>query len=151
GVVASVQPYHAVADRDKAERYWGARHRRSYAYQRMHEAGGRVSLGAGVPVGTWGPLRVVHAPVLGCEDHTPARPAWLPDQALSMTEALWAYTVGGAYAGGQEARQGSVALGQLADLVVLEEDPLTIPPERIMGAQVAATLVGGEVVHGTLE
>src|SRR5262249_16232942 len=151
GVIASVQPYHAVSDRDKAERYWGARHKRSYAYQRMRKAGVRLALGSDIPVDTCDPLRVLHAAVLRRDDQTPDRPAWLPEQALSMTQALFAYTVGAAYAGGQEARQGSIAPGRLADLVVLEEDPFTVPPERIMGAQVAATLVGGEVVHGTLE
>src|SRR5262249_25963400 len=147
----SVQPYHAVADRDKAERYWGARHKRSYAYQRMREAGVRLALGSDVPVDTCDPLRVLHAAVLRRDDPLPHPAARLPPQALSMTQALWSYTVGGAYAGGQEAQQGSIAPGRLADLVVLEEDPFTIPPERIMGAQVAATLVGGEVLHGAVE
>jgi predicted amidohydrolase YtcJ len=151
GVIASVQPYHAVADRDKAERYWGMRHKRSYAYQRMRAAGVQLALGSDIPVDTCDPLRVLHAAVLRRDDQTPERPPWLPEQALSITQALWAYTVGAAYAGGQETRQGSIAPGRLADLVVLAEDPFALPMERIMGAQVAATLVGGEVVHGALE
>ena len=76
---------------------------------------------------------------------------WTPDQALTLHEALQAYTMGAAYAGGQEAHQGSLTPGKLADVVVLGENPFTIPAERLAGAEIAATLVGGEVVHGALE
>ncbi|HKB46301.1 MAG TPA: amidohydrolase family protein, partial [Ktedonobacterales bacterium] len=151
GIVASVQPYHAVADRDAAERHWGARHRHSYAYQTLREAGVRLALGSDIPVDTCDPLRILHAAVLRKDDAAPDRPAWLPQQALTLAQALWGYTVGAAYAGGQESRQGSLTPGKLADLVILEEDPFAVPPERIMGAQIAATLVGGEVVYGALE
>ena len=151
GVIASVQPFHAVVDRDTAERHWGARHKRSYAYQAMRTAGVRLALGSDVPVDTADPLRILHAAIARTDDRTPDRPAWLPDQALSLAQALWAYTTGAAYAGGQETRQGSLAPGKLADLVVLAEDPFTVPAARLAGAEVAATLVGGELVHGALE
>jgi predicted amidohydrolase YtcJ len=151
GVIASVQPFHAVVDRDTAERHWGARHKRAYAYQAMRAAGVRLALGSDVPVDTADPLRILHAAIARTDDRTPDRPAWLPDQALSLAQALWAYTTGAAYAGGQETRQGSLAPGKLADLVVLAEDPFTVPAARLAGAEVAATLVGGELVHGTLE
>ena len=152
GVVASVQPFHAVVDRHAAERHWGARHRRAYAYQTLRAAGIPLALGSDVPVDTADPLRILHAAVTRRDDRgDPAESPWLPDQALTLTQALWGYTVGAAYAGGQEARQGSLAPGKLADLVVLAEDPFTLPPERLAEAQVAATLVGGELVHGVLE
>ncbi len=152
GVVASVQPFHAVVDRHAAERYWGARHRRAYAYQTLRAAGIPLALGSDVPVDTCDPLRILHAAVTRRDDRAPASEGpWLPDQALTLTQALWAYTVGAAYAGGQEARQGSLGPGKLADLVVLAEDPFTLPPDRLAGATVAATLVGGELVHGALE
>jgi predicted amidohydrolase YtcJ len=151
GVIASVQPFHAVADRDKAERHWGARYRRAYAYRTLREAGVSLALGSDVPVDTADPLRVLHAAVTRTDDQAPDRPAWVPDQALTVQQALWSYTVGAAYAGGQEAQQGTLAPGRLADLVVLDEDPFTIPRERLAQLQVAATLVGGEVVHGALE
>ena len=151
GVIASVQPFHAVVDRDTAERHWGARHTRAYAYQAMRAAGVRLALGSDVPVDTADPLRILHAAIARTDDRTPDRPAWLPDQALTLAQALWGYTTGAAYAGGQEARQGSLAPGKLADLVVLAEDPFTVPAARLAGAEVAATLVGGELVHGALE
>jgi predicted amidohydrolase YtcJ len=151
GVIASVQPFHAVADRYNAERLWGNRARRSYAYQSLREAGISLALGSDVPVDTPDPLRILHAAVTRRNDATSDPTAFLPDQALTVAQALWGYTVGAAYAGGQEARQGSLAPGKLADLVVLAEDPFTIPAERLAGAEIAATLVGGELVHGDLE
>jgi predicted amidohydrolase YtcJ len=151
GVVASIQPFHAVADRDKAERYWGARARRAYAYRALRDAGIPLALGSDVPVDTFDPFRILHAAVTRRDDHEPDRPAWLPEQALTLAEALRAYTLGAAYAGGQEAHQGSIALGKLADFVVLGEDLFAIPAERITQTPVDATIVGGEVVYGALE
>ncbi len=151
GVVGSVQPFHAVVDRFSAERFWGARHKRAYAYQTMRQLGIPLALGSDVPVDTADPLRILHAAIVRRDDTRPEQTPWLPDQALTLREALYAYTVGAAYAGGQEARQGSLASGKLADLVVLAENPFTLPAERLAGAEVAATLVGGEMVHGALE
>jgi predicted amidohydrolase YtcJ len=151
GIVASVQPFHAVVDRDTAERHWGRRHRRSYAYKTLLKAGVPLALGSDLPVDTADPLRILHAAVTRRNDTEPDRTAWLPDQALTVSEALWAYTMGAAYAGGQEQHQGSLEPGKLADMVVLGEDPFTVPPDRLAGAPVVATLVGGHLVYGTLE
>lgn len=151
GVVASVQPFHAVADRDKAERYWGARSRRAYAYHTLRDAGIPLALGSDVPVDTFDPFRILHAAVTRRDDRAPNRPAWLPEQALTLAEAIHAYTLGAAYAGGQEVHQGSIAPGKLADFIVLGEDLFAIPAERIAQAPVVATIVGGEVVYGALE
>jgi predicted amidohydrolase YtcJ len=151
GVVGSVQPFHAVIDRFSAERYWGARHKRSYAYQTMRQLGIPLALGSDVPVDTADPLRILYAAIVRRDDAHPEQAPWLPDQALTLQEALQAYTMGAAYAGGQEAHQGSLIPGKLADLVALAENPFTLPAERLAGAEVAATLVGGKIVHGALE
>lgn len=151
GVVASVQPFHAVADRPTAIRYWGDRSRRAYAYNTMRELGVPLALGSDTPVDTCDPLRIVHAAINRTDDRTPEQDPWLPNQALTLRQALWAYTQGAAYAAGQEARQGSLTPGKLADLIVLAEDPFALPPNRITGAHIAATLIGGEPVYGTLE
>jgi predicted amidohydrolase YtcJ len=102
-------------------------------------------------VDTADPLRILHAAIVRRDDRSPEQTPWLPDQALTLREALYAYTVGAAFAGGQEGLQGSLAPGKLADLVVLAENPFTLPAEQLAGAEVAATLVGGEMVHGALE
>ena len=151
GIVASVQPFHAVVDRDTAERHWGQRHRRAYAYQTLQKSGIPLALGSDLPVDTADPLRILHAAVTRRNDQEPERSAWVPDQALSVSEALWAYTMGAAYAGGQEMHQGSLEPGKLADMVVLGEDPWRLPVERLAGAPILATLVGGNLVYGALE
>jgi predicted amidohydrolase YtcJ len=150
GVIASVQPFHAVADRDIAERYWGRRARRAYPYATMLEQGVSLALGSDAPVETFDSLRILHAAVVRRDDQTPHRPPWTPDQALPLNRAIWAYTLGAAYAGGEERLKGTITEGKLGDLVVLREDPFTIPPERLTEAGIMATIVGGQLMFGEL-
>jgi predicted amidohydrolase YtcJ len=150
GVVASVQPFHAVADRDIAERYWGKRHRRAYAYRTMQEMGIPLALGSDAPVETFDPLRILYAASMRNDTATRQRPPWLPDQALPLARALGAYTLGAAYAGAEENTKGSLTAGKLGDAVVLREDILQTPPEKIPENGVQATILGGNVVFGEL-
>lgn len=71
-----------------------------------------------------------------------------PDQALTLPEALYMFTLGGAFAAGEEGEKGSLAAGKLADLVVLGRDPLTVPPDEIAAIPVEMTVVGGRIAHG---
>lgn len=148
GVIASVQPFHAVADRDLAERYWGKRHRRAYAYHTMQQMGIPLALGSDAPVETFDPLRILYAATMRNDTETRQRPPWLPDQALPIMQALWAYTLGAAYAGGEEDSKGSLTVGKLGDAVVLREDIFSIPQEKMPENGVQATIVGGNVVYG---
>jgi predicted amidohydrolase YtcJ len=150
GVVASVQPFHAVADRDVAERYWGSRYRHAYAYRTLQQSGVPLALGSDAPVETADPLRIIHAAVARRDDQTPERAPWLPEQSLSVAQAVWSYTLGAAYAGGEEGRKGSLEVGKLADLVVLGADPFALPTGELPQAPVEATLIGGKVVYGSL-
>jgi len=150
GVVASVQPFHAVADRDIAERYWGKRHRRAYAYRTMQQMGIPLALGSDAPVETFDPLRILQAATLRRNPDTPQRPPWLPDQALPLRDALWSYTLGAAYAGGEEQHKGSLTVGKLGDAVVLRENILEVPQEKMNENGVQATILGGKVVYGEL-
>ncbi|HEX8729023.1 MAG TPA: amidohydrolase, partial [Ktedonobacterales bacterium] len=79
GVVGSVQPFHAVVDRFSAERFWGARHKRAYAYQTMRQLGIPLALGSDVPVDTADPLRILHAAIVRRDDTRPEQTPWLPD------------------------------------------------------------------------
>ena len=147
GVIASVQPFHAVADRDIAERYWGKRHRRAYAYRTMHDMGIPLAMGSDAPVEVFDPLQILYAATVRRVPGT-QRPPWLPDQALQVADALWGYTLGAAYAGAEENRKGSLTVGKLGDAVVLREDILTLPQEHIKDNGVQATIIGGKVVYG---
>ena len=148
GVIASVQPFHAVADRDIVERYWGKRARRAYAYRAMQDMGIPLSLGSDAPVETFEPLRILYAATARRDDTTPRRPPWLPDQALSVAQALWDYTMGAAYAGAEEHLKGSLTPGKLGDAVVLRDPLLALPQEQIASNAVQATILGGKVVYG---
>ncbi|WP_376794851.1 amidohydrolase [Thermogemmatispora sp.] len=149
GVIASIQPYHAVADRDIAERYWGPRHKQAYAYRSMSERGIPLALGSDAPVELFEPLRIVYAAVKRTDPES-GRPSWLAEQALPLSTALYAYTLGAAYAGAEEADRGSLSVGKFGDAVVLPEDPFQIPPERLVSNGVQATIVGGQPVFGDL-
>ncbi len=149
GVIASIQPFHAVADRDIAERYWGKRHRRAYAYHTMHELGIPLAMGSDAPVERFNPLDILYAATVR-RDPATKRPPWLPDQALNITDALWGYTVGAAYAGAEEQRKGSLTVGKLGDAVVLREDILHVPQEKIAENGVQATILGGRIMYGEL-
>ncbi len=151
GVVASVQPFHAVADRDIAERYWGKRHRHAYAYRTMQHMGIPLALGSDAPVETFDPLRILYAATLRNDTATPQRPPWLPDQALPIAQALWDYTMGAAYAGAEENNKGSLTVGKLGDAVVLREDILNVPQEKMGDNGVQATILGGKVVYGEIK
>lgn len=147
GVIASVQPFHAVADRDIAERYWGKRSRRAYAYRTMHDMGIPLAMGSDAPVEIFDPLRILYAATVR-RDPATKRPPWLPDQALPVADALWGYTLGAAYAGAEEQRKGSLTVGKLGDAVVLREDILTVPQDKMSENSIQATILGGKVVYG---
>jgi predicted amidohydrolase YtcJ len=149
GVIASIQPFHAVADRDIAERYWGKRHRRAYAYRTMYESGIPLALGSDAPVETFEPLNILYAATIR-RDPATKRPPWLPDQALSMESALLGYTLGAAYAGAEEQHKGSLTVGKLGDAVVLREDMLRVGQEHMPENGIHATILGGKVVYGNI-
>ncbi|MHB8597514.1 MAG: amidohydrolase [Ktedonobacteraceae bacterium] len=147
GVIASVQPFHAVADRDIAQRYWGKRARHAYAYRTMQHMGIPLALGSDAPVELFDPLRIIYAATMRSADAT-RRPPWLPDQALTMQEALWDYTMGAAYAGAEEQFKGSLTVGKLGDAIVLRENIFTTPQDKLPENGVQATILGGKVVYG---
>ncbi|GCE18603.1 amidohydrolase [Dictyobacter kobayashii] len=149
GVIASIQPFHAVADRDIAERYWGKRHRHAYAYRTMHDMGIPLAMGSDAPVETFDPLNIIYAATIR-RDPATKRPPWLPDQALSVVSALGGYTLGAAYAGAEEQRKGSLTVGKLGDAVVLRDDILRVEQEHISENGVQATILGGQLVYGSV-
>lgn len=148
-VVASIQPFHAVADRDIAERYWGKRHRRAFAYRTMREMGIPLALGSDAPVEIFDPIRILYAATIR-RDPTKPRPPWLPDQALPVVDALWSYTMGAAYAGAEEQRKGSLSVGKLGDAVVLRENILNVPQDKMDENGVQATILSGKIVYGEI-
>jgi predicted amidohydrolase YtcJ len=144
GVAASVQFSHGPSDRDLAAELWAGMTDRAYAYRSLLDAGALVANGSDAPVEELDPLMGIRAGVLRTLDE---RDAWQPEQAVSVEEALVATTVAPAWLAGDERRRGRLVPGQLADLVVLDRDPLAIPPEELTEVHVVATMLGGRWVY----
>ncbi len=139
GVAASVQFSHAPSDRDLADRYWAGKTDVAYAFRSLVESGAVVANGSDAPIEELDPLAGIRAGVLRTID---ARPAWHPEQSVTVERALAATCVAPAWLCGDERRRGKLLPGYLADLVVLSADPL----EDLEGAEVVATMVGGRWV-----
>ena len=125
-VTASVQPDHALDDRDVADRYWAGRTDRAFALRSLIDAGARLAMGSDAPVSPLDPWTTMAAAV---DRSRGSREPWHPEQRITAAEALAAST------------RSTVAVGELADLVVTETDPLATDDLRSM--TVAATLLGG--------
>jgi predicted amidohydrolase YtcJ len=148
GIVASMQPYHAVDDGRWAEKRIGhERARSSYAWKSMLGAGAKLAFGSDWPVAPLDPLLGIYAAVTRATLDGKNPGGWFPEQRLTVEEALRAYTLGAAYAAFQEKEKGTISPGKLADVVVLSDDLFQIPPERIKDVRVEVTIVGGKVVY----
>jgi predicted amidohydrolase YtcJ len=149
-VIASVQPSHVVADMEMAERHWGPeRCRLAYAYGSLWRSGARLALGSDCPVEALDPLAGIHAAVTRRRpDGFPGPEGWNPQERLTVEQAVWGFTMGGAYAAGEEGQRGSIAPGKLADLVVLSQDIFRTDPDAILETEVVATFLDGQVVYG---
>ncbi len=147
-VIASMQPIHATSDMLMADKYWGARSSLAYAWRTQLDAGGRVAFGSDAPVESPNPFWGIHAAVTRRRaDGSPGLGGWHPGQRLTMQEAIEGFTTGAAYAAYAENRQGRLAPGFLADLIVLESDPFKTDPQEVKDFQSSATMVGGEWVY----
>jgi predicted amidohydrolase YtcJ len=147
GVIASVQPYHAIDDGRWAEgRIGPERARTTYAFRSFLDAGVRLALGTDWYVGSLDPLQTLYAAVTRATLDGKRPGGWVPEQRITLAEAVSAYTAGAAYAEFQEKDKGRLVPGQLADLVVLDQDVFSIPPERLREVKVDLTVVGGRVV-----
>jgi predicted amidohydrolase YtcJ len=144
GVAASVQFSHATSDRDIAERNWAGMTDRAYAYRSLLDTGAIVANGSDAPIEELDPLAGVRAGVLRTLDE---REAWHPEQAVSVEEAFEATILVPAWLAREERTRGKLLPGYLADLVLLDRDPLAIPPEELPEVEVVATMVGGRWTH----
>ena len=152
GVIASVQPYHAIDDGRWAEKRIGPdRIKRTYAFRTFLNNGVRLAFGTDWSVAPLSPMWGIYAAVTRAtlDGKTPG--GWVPEQKLTVAESVEAYTMGSAYAEFQEKEKGSITPGKLADFVILSDDIFKIPPAAIKDVKVEATVVGGKVVYGGLE
>ena len=144
GVAASVQFSHAPSDRDLADDFWAGKTDGAYAFRSLVDSGAVVANGSDAPVEELDPLLGIRAGVLRSLDE---REAWHPEQAVTVEQALHATCVAPAWLTGDERRRGKLLPGYLADLVVLDRDPLDCPVEELGEIEVVATMVGGRWVR----
>jgi len=144
GVAASVQFSHAPSDRDIADRTWAGKTEGAYAYRSLLDSGAVVANGSDAPIEELDPLAGIRAGVLRTLDE---RESWHPEQALTVEQALEATIVTPAWLARDERRRGKLLPRYLADLVVLDRDPLAIAPEDLREVQVVATMLGGRWIH----
>ncbi len=152
GVIASVQPYHAIDDGRWAEGRIGPdRIKRTYAFRTFLENGVRLAFGTDWSVAPLSPMWSIYAAVTRATLDGKNPGGWVSEQKLTVAEAIEAYTVGSAYAEFQEKDKGSITPGKLADFIVLSDDIFKIPQASIKNVRVEATFLGGKLVYGGLE
>lgn len=148
GVIASMQPYHAIDDGRFAEKRIGyERCKTTYAFNSMLENNVIMAFGSDWTVAPLNAILGIYAAVTRrtLDDANPG--GWFPEQKITVEQAVEAYTLTSAYASFQENIKGSITPGKLADMVVLSDDILTIPPEEIKDTVILYTIVNGNIVY----
>src|SRR6266567_5551397 len=148
GVIASMQPYHAIDDGRWAEKRIGReRCKTTYAFRSLLDARARLAFGSDWDVAPLSPIAGMDAAVTRRTIDGKSPKGWFPEQRIGVEEALRAYTATAAWAAFEEKEKGTLAPGRLADFVVLSHDILAIPAEEIVSTRVDVTVVGGRIVY----
>jgi predicted amidohydrolase YtcJ len=148
GVIASMQPYHAIDDGRWAEKRIGPeRIKTSYSFRSLLDAGAHLAFGSDWTVAPLDPVLGIYAAVTRRTLDGKHPNGWVPEEKITVEEALRAYTTGNAYGDFAEKTRGKLAPGYKADLVLLDQDLTAIPPEQIERVKVRTTIVGGKVVY----
>ncbi|NWF49259.1 MAG: amidohydrolase [Ignavibacteriaceae bacterium] len=147
GVIASVQPYHCIDDGVWAEKRIGAeRIKYTYPFKSFLDAGVKLCFGTDWYVAPLNPLLGIYAAVTRRTLDEKNPDGWIPEQKISVEDAIKCYTINSAYAAFEENIKGSIEPGKLADLIVLSEDILTINPVRIKDVHVTMTVFDGRII-----
>jgi predicted amidohydrolase YtcJ len=148
GVIVSAQPYHCIDDGVWAEQRIGAeRAKTTYAFKSFSDAGVCVCFGSDWTVAPLEPLLGIYAAVTRATLDGKKPDGWIPEERISVEQAVRCYTVNNAYASFEEHLKGSIEPGKLADLVVLSENIFSVPAEQIRNVRVEKTVVNGDVVY----
>jgi len=148
GVVPSMHPYHAIDDGRWAEKRIGKdRLRGTYAFKSLFDANAKVSFGSDWSVAPLNPISGIYAAVTRRTLDGKNPKGWVPEQKISVEQAVKAYTINNAWAGLQEKDLGTIEVGKLADLVILSDNIFTIAEEEIIDVEVVLTMIGGQVFY----
>jgi hypothetical protein len=148
-VVASMQPYHCADDGRWCDKRIGPeRSKGTYAFRTLLDTGAVLAFGSDWTVAPLNPMEGLKAAVTRQTLDGKNPDGWVPEQKISLEEAVRAYTVGSAHAEFQEKVKGSLTPGKLADLVMLDRDMFKIDPAELDKVKVSLTIVDGRVVYG---
>jgi len=143
-----MQPFHAIDDGRWAwKRLDENRLKGTYAFRTILDTGGVLAFGSDSPVAPMNPILGIYAAVTRrtLDDKNPN--GWIPEQKISVAEAVKGFTWGSAYGEFQESVKGTIEVGKLADLVLLSDDIFSIDPANIRNVKVLMTIVNGSVVY----
>jgi predicted amidohydrolase YtcJ len=147
-VIASVQPYHAIDDGRWAQNRLGPeRVKTTYAFRSLIDSGATVCFGSDWPVAPLSPLTGIYAAVTRRTIDGKNPDGWMPEQKVTVAEAVKAYTVNAAYAEGEENIKGAIRPGMLADIAVLSADIFHMDPVQIESTTVEMTIVDGRIAY----
>jgi predicted amidohydrolase YtcJ len=147
-VIASMQPYHAIDDGRWAEKRIGKeRARTTYAFRSLLDSGATLAFGTDWTVAPLDPMLTIYAAATRRTLDGKNSNGWIPEQKISVEEAVRAYTVGSAYAEFADTVKGTLTPGKLADLVILSRDIFKIDPKGIEKVKVVMTIMDGRVVY----
>jgi predicted amidohydrolase YtcJ len=147
GVIPSMQPYHAIDDGRWAEDLIGKeRASTTYAFRSLIDTGARPTFGSDWYVAPPSPLVGIYAAVTRRTLDGANPEGWVPEQRISVEEALAAYTINAAYAAFEDDVKGSLQAGKLADFAIIDRDITRVPAEDIVDAGIDLTVVGGVIV-----
>jgi hypothetical protein len=148
GVIASVQPYHLIDDGRWAEKKIGReRAKTAYPFRSLLDAGAVLAFGSDWTVAPLDPIAGIYAAATRRTLDGKNPGGWVPEQKITVEEAVKAYTAGAAFTEFAEKSKGTIEEGKLADLVVLKRDIFRIPAEEILDAGVRMTIVDGKIVY----
>jgi predicted amidohydrolase YtcJ len=148
-VIASMQPYHAIDDGRWAEGRLGhERTRYSYAWRSFLDHGVTLAFGTDWPVAPLDPMLGVYGAVTRATLDGKNPGGWIPEEKITLPEAIEAYTMGAAFAEFQDSEKGSISPGKLADMVIVSDNIFELKPEAIRNVKVKTTIMGGKLVYG---
>jgi predicted amidohydrolase YtcJ len=151
GVIASMQPLHATPNSNTLEVWAGSvgpqRAQRAFPWHDILAGGAHLSFGSDWPVVTLSPWPAVQMLVTRETTEGTPKGGWLPNERLTLEEAIQGYTMGGAMAAKREKTEGSIEVGKLADVIIISQDLFKIAPNQIGNTKVLMTLVGGKTIY----
>jgi hypothetical protein len=151
GVIASMQPLHSYPDSDTLD-VWARnagpdRASRAWAWKSIADGGGHLAFGSDWPVVTLNPWEGIQTAVTRQTDEGTPTAGFVPEQRLTVEQAVDGYTLGAAFAGRREKTEGSLEVGKLADLIIVSQNIFDVNPHKIGTTKVVTTILGGRVVY----